>query len=76
MVNRILYTAEIENGYYVYLAVDEKFIPHRVGFQPPNFIHDILVFGFDTVQKVFNIIEFDEHKICLLFRNFVLSNFF
>lgn len=43
--------AEIENGYYVYLAADEKFIPHRVGFQQQNFIHDILVFGFDTVHK-------------------------
>lgn len=46
----------------MYLAVDQKFIPHRFGFQQQNFIHDILVYGFNTDQKTFNIIGFDEHE--------------
>lgn len=53
---------EILRENYVYLAVDEKFIPKRLNYQKKNFIHDILVYGFDDVQNSFYVIGFDEQQ--------------
>lgn len=54
--------ANISNNSYVYLAVDEKFIPNTIAHQQQSFIHDILVYGFNEEKKLFDIIGFDKRQ--------------
>ena len=53
---------EVLNNRYVYIAVDEMFIPFRKKYQKRNFVHDILVYGFDDVCQEFYVIGFDKSK--------------
>ncbi|PEA82339.1 hypothetical protein [Bacillus pseudomycoides] len=51
----------IDRDYYVYLNVDEFFIPNRNAFQNYNYSHDILIFGYDEVKGVFNVLGYDHN---------------
>lgn len=53
---------EIKNGWYVYICVDEFYIPKRTAYQKVHFIHDCLVYGMDDRKREFCIIGYnDEH---------------
>lgn len=54
---------EINQERYVYLAVNERYIPHRESFQKEDFIHDILVYGFDEEQREFYVVGFNEYHV-------------
>lgn len=45
----------IDNGYYIYTFVDEFFIPDRSAYRKYHRMHDIMVYGYDASEKVFNV---------------------
>ena len=53
---------EILDDRYVYIAVDEMYIPYRTSYQIKSFVHDILVYGFDTDNTEFMLIGFDQKQ--------------
>ena len=53
---------ELINDRYVYIAVDEMFIPFRKKYKKRNFAHDILIYGFDDEINEFDVIGFDNFK--------------
>ncbi|MBC1512029.1 hypothetical protein [Listeria booriae] len=44
-------TNSIDEGYYIYLNLDEYFIPNRKAYRAYNNSHDVLVNGYDDVKK-------------------------
>lgn len=63
---------------YIYLCTDEYYIPHRKNFKLNHVIHDLLIYGFDNENKIFNIIGYDDnhnYKVSELpYSDFMLSN--
>lgn len=53
---------ELLDNRYVYIAVDEFFIPYRRNYQKQSFTHDILIYGFDDLEKEFYVIGYDKFK--------------
>lgn len=54
---------EILEKRYVYIAVDEIFMPYRDTYQKKNFVHDTLVYGFDDSEQQFMLVGHDKkHK--------------
>jgi hypothetical protein len=51
----------LEHGKYVEMCVDEYYIPHRRAYMKQHFIHDILIYGYDTVDKCFTAIGYDDN---------------
>ena len=51
---------EIKKGWYVYICIDEFYIPERDVYQKEHFIHDCLVYGFDDTKKEFHIIGYND----------------
>jgi hypothetical protein len=49
----------IENGYYVFLCVNEYYIPERHSYQNKYFNHEILIFGFNESENFFQTIAYD-----------------
>lgn len=49
----------MQYDYYVYLKVDEFFIPDRSFYQKDHFVHDVLVFGYDLHEKSLDVIGFN-----------------
>lgn len=47
----------IDLGYYVYLMVDEYFIPGYMNYQQEHQRHDIFIFGYDLESKTFNVAD-------------------
>lgn len=52
----------ILNGYYLYLFVNEMFIPHRNSYQKRNFIHDLCVYGFSDERHSFFISAYNDKE--------------
>lgn len=50
----------IDRGYYVYLNVDEYFIPDRGDYQKKHFSHDTLVYGYDLGLRTLKILGFNK----------------
>ncbi|MEW9699659.1 hypothetical protein [Paenibacillus sp. SI8] len=50
-------------GHYVYLNLDEFYVPNRVPYQKFNRTHDVLVYGFDDEQETFNLLGYNERLI-------------
>ncbi len=50
----------LQNNHYVYLYVDEYFIPNRVPFGKAHIPHDILISGYDDATATFEVAGFDE----------------
>lgn len=50
----------IDRGYYVYLNVDEYFIPDRGCYHKQHFSHDTLVHGYDLESRTFKILGFNK----------------
>ncbi|MFK4011558.1 cysteine peptidase family C39 domain-containing protein [Bacillus cereus] len=51
----------IKQDYYVYLNVDEYFIPNRRSYKTQHFSHDLLVFGFEDSKNEFKILGYDHN---------------
>ena len=52
----------IEQGYYVFLCVNEKYIPERAAYQLYNFKHEILIYGFCDEDQTFYTIAYNRHQ--------------
>lgn len=61
-VNIIKYmeNAIIENK-YLYLCLDEFYIPDRWAYNNTHFYHDVLVYGFDSERNLFYLCGYDEN---------------
>ncbi|RAN76592.1 hypothetical protein [Bacillus sp. SRB_331] len=53
----------IDLEYYVYLNVDEYFIPHRAAYKNYNKSHDILVFGYNENDLEFSLLGYNEKQL-------------
>lgn len=53
----------ISNGYYLYLFVNENFIPHRSSYRKRNFIHDLCVYGFSDERRCFLISAYNDKQL-------------
>lgn len=54
---------KIKEGWYVYICIDEFYIPERDAYQKEHFIHDCLVYGFDDFKKEFHIIGYNDKEM-------------
>lgn len=52
----------ISNGHYLYLFVNENFIPHRSSYGKKNFIHDLCVYGFSDERQSFLISAYNDKQ--------------
>ena len=50
----------IDSGYYTFLFLDRFFLPQSVDFNKRRYPHDILVYGYDSDEKVFYIADFGQ----------------
>lgn len=53
----------LSEGKYVYLNLDEFFVPNRPAYQNYHMTHDVLVIGFDEEQKYFSILGYTEEHV-------------
>lgn len=44
---------QINNGRYIYLCVNERYIPQRSDFNEKDYLHNIYIYGYDNEKKVF-----------------------
>lgn len=44
---------QLNKNRYIYLCVNEKYIPNRISFKKNNYIHDIYIYGYDDDKNVF-----------------------
>ncbi len=51
----------IDSDYYVYLYLDQFYIPEARQFQNRHFAHDSFIYGYDSSNKQFNIADFYQH---------------
>ena len=54
---------EIKEGWYVYICIDEFYIPERKAYKKKHFVHDCLVYGFDDLKKWFYIIGYNDKRM-------------
>lgn len=54
---------KIKEGWYVYICIDEFFIPERKAYQKEHYIHDCLVYGFDDTKNEFYIIGYNDKNM-------------
>ena len=50
----------IVNKYYIYLCVNEKYIPNRIAHNKINYSHDIYIYGFNDFENCFYTMGYDE----------------
>ncbi|MCL2864487.1 MAG: hypothetical protein FWE25_02985 [Lachnospiraceae bacterium] len=41
----------VNNGYYIYLNLDEFYVPNRFSYAKNNFLHDCLIYGYDLSRR-------------------------
>ena len=56
-----LFVEAIKQNKYVITCVDEFYIPQREAYENFHFIHNIIIYGFDTDEKRFYTAGYDEH---------------
>ena len=52
----------LQNENYVYVKVNEFYLPHKMSYKKEMFVHDILVYGIDTVNKFLYTYGFDDTR--------------
>ena len=52
----------LRSGNYVYVKVNEFYLPHRISYKKEMFVHDILVYGVDNSNKLFYTYGYDDTK--------------
>ena len=50
----------IEEGYYIYVQVDEYFIPKRWAYNNTHYLHDLLIYGYDKSKGQYNVVGYDD----------------
>lgn len=55
-----LIITSIEQGYYIYMSVNEFYIPNRNSFNQRNYTHDLLIYGYDNESEIFYTMGFDD----------------
>lgn len=55
----------IDRDYYIYMELNEFYIPNRKCYQLKNFNHDILIYGFDLNNKKFSTIAYNDKGLFL-----------
>lgn len=50
------------DNFYLYLFVNEKYIPNRLCYQKRNFIHDLCIYGFNDEKQVFLISAYNAEQ--------------
>nr|WP_302596542.1 hypothetical protein [uncultured Cellulosilyticum sp.] len=61
----------INDGYYIYIGVDEYYIPSYDSFNKQHSVHDMLVYGYDLSKEKFYIADFFKERKY----NFALCDF-
>lgn len=56
-------TGSLDRDYYVYLNLDEYYVPNRPPYGKTNRSHDVLVHGYDAEQETFSLLGYDERLI-------------
>lgn len=54
---------KIDEGFYVFLCVNEKYIPERKAYQSYNYRHEILIYGYDENKKIFQTIAYNKNEV-------------
>lgn len=54
---------EIKHGWYVYVCIDEFYIPERQAYQKFHFIHDCLIYGIDDIKREFCLIGYNDKQM-------------
>lgn len=44
---------QINNNRYIYICVNERFIPERFAYNNEDFVHDLYIYGYDNIAKKF-----------------------
>lgn len=52
----------IDSKEYFYSTFDEFYVPHRVNFGKLHFVHDFMIYGYDSGQKEYLLLGFDERQ--------------
>lgn len=55
-----LFTKAISQNKYVVCCVDEYYIPNREAYRQYHFIHNLIIYGYDDVEKIFYVAGYDE----------------
>jgi len=67
----------IDNEYYIYLNLDDFYVPDRRSFKNKHFSHDSLVYGYDTKKEEIYLYGFDSkmklNTTVISFSNFILA---
>ncbi|MDF2986916.1 MAG: hypothetical protein K0R50_2426 [Eubacterium sp.] len=58
-----LITNALNENNYVVIFLDEFYIPNRRTYQKSNFYHENFIFGYDTAEKTYDILGFDERRL-------------
>lgn len=54
--------AFLSKGYYVFLCVNEKYIPERIYYENTYYNHEILIFGYNDEKFEFDTIGYNDKK--------------
>lgn len=52
----------INNGYYLYMTIDEYYIPNRNNYLFSHDIHDLYIYGYDLKKNAFICVSFNEQQ--------------
>lgn len=50
--------SEIDSSYYLYILYDQYYIPNSEAYMKRHFEHEMLIYGYDTKEKIFYIADF------------------
>jgi hypothetical protein len=50
----------IDQGWYLQIPLDEFYVPCRAAFGKRHYVHELLVFGYDTEARTLQILGFDD----------------
>ncbi|WP_167957228.1 BtrH N-terminal domain-containing protein [Anaerosporobacter faecicola] len=49
----------IDQGYYIYCEADDYYIPDRLPYQNLHLVHDMFVYGYDDIERVYYILGYN-----------------
>ncbi len=55
--------SNIKMGYYVYVGVDDYYIPFRSAYKKYGQPHDLFIFGYDSEDKTFDVAGFNSNSV-------------
>lgn len=58
-----LFIKSIDEGYYIYSWFDEFYVPKRLSYKKNHFIHDFMITGYNTDEKVFYLLGYSDRSL-------------